>query len=72
MKYKYHLIIEEDKEDGRILEIMGRGIARSEKGCLKSVRRSVNDSIKNRLNQIEETEEMQRQLTEIAEELLNA
>ena len=57
MKYEYHLIIKE--QDGQpIYEALGRNVAKSEKGCFKSVRRNINAGLKEQIEKIEKTEEL--------------
>lgn len=68
MKYRYHLIIENTKEDEKILEIEGFGATRNIKTCLKSIRRDINSSIKEKLDHIDEKE----QLEAFAKELTDA
>lgn len=68
MKYEYHLIIEE--QDGKqIYEVKGRNVARSLKGCFKSVRREINSGIKSQIDSIEE-EEAKKALLKAIEEIV--
>ena len=69
MKYSYEFIIRDEKEDSKIIEIFGRGVSRSTKGCLKSVRRDINSSIKSYIDGIEE-EEAKKALLKAIEEIV--
>lgn len=53
MKYKYTLTIEIINEETTIMKAAGQGIARSKTGCLKTVRRSITNSIKEKLDSLE-------------------
>lgn len=54
MKYRYRLIIENTTENQEILEIAGHGISKTEKACLKSIRQSINKTIREMLTDTEE------------------
>lgn len=54
MKYTFELIIKNQSKKEDILAIQGSGISRSKKGCLKSIRTSINKAIKQDLDHIEE------------------
>lgn len=57
MKYEYHFVIEDTEKELNIVEMHGRGISRSKKSCLKSIRRDIRSSIKEMIDRIEKQEE---------------
>lgn len=59
MKYRYRLIIEDTEKDEEILEIKGFGTTRSMKTCLKSIKNDINSSIKEKINHIEDREQLE-------------
>lgn len=61
MKYRYRLIIEDTKENQKILEVAETGTTRSQKTCLKSIRREINSTIKEMLDKIDSEEHPEKE-----------
>lgn len=54
MKYSFQLTIRDESEDKTILEMGGQSVAKTKQNCLKAVRSTINGTIKQMLERIEE------------------